>query len=123
MQPLAWDGVADDCQAAVSELERVFRKQDFRRMRIHGQFNLGFILATVDRDLFIVDQHAADEKFNFERLRATTVLNQCASLPCPICFVSSSIATLKRFDITSICGEETSKLPGVVEYLLHRIYH
>jgi DNA mismatch repair ATPase MutL len=77
VQPLAMDG-ADGGQAAESELERVFRKQDFRRMQIHGQFNLGFILATVGRDLFIVDQHAADEKFNFERLRANTVLNKCS---------------------------------------------
>jgi DNA mismatch repair protein PMS2 len=55
-------------------------------MRIVGQFNLGFILAsrasesnpddgpaTAD-DLFIIDQHASDEKYNFERLYATTIV-------------------------------------------------
>ncbi|XP_050238999.1 DNA mismatch repair protein PMS1 isoform X2 [Mercurialis annua] len=62
--------------AATTELERLFRKQDFRRMKVIGQFNLGFIIGRIDHDLFIVDQHAADEKYNFERLCQSTVLNQ-----------------------------------------------
>jgi DNA mismatch repair protein PMS2 len=45
-------------------------------MSVCGQFNLGFIIARLDSDLFIVDQHASDEKFNFERLARTTVLNK-----------------------------------------------
>ncbi|KAK9311708.1 hypothetical protein V1522DRAFT_416031 [Lipomyces starkeyi] len=59
-------------------------KSDFAKMKVIGQFNLGFILALrtpdsrtencdpdlKDRcDLFIIDQHASDEKFNFERLQ------------------------------------------------------
>ncbi|KAL2000971.1 hypothetical protein VTN02DRAFT_2417 [Thermoascus thermophilus] len=48
-------------------------------MRIIGQFNLGFILATRSSsgskdELFIIDQHASDEKYNFERLQAETVV-------------------------------------------------
>jgi DNA mismatch repair protein PMS2 len=56
-------------------------KQDFNNMRIIGQFNLGFILAvrpptptSPTPDLFIIDQHASDEKYNFEHLSATTIL-------------------------------------------------
>ena len=61
-------------------------KPDFARMDIVGQFNLGFILAVRpkmgedecanhDKDeLFIIDQHASDEKFNFERLQAETII-------------------------------------------------
>ncbi|SCU86522.1 LAME_0D06524g1_1 [Lachancea meyersii CBS 8951] len=53
-------------------------KGDFKTMQIVGQFNLGFILATrrIGRkfDLFIIDQHAGDEKFNFEMLQRNTVL-------------------------------------------------
>jgi DNA mismatch repair protein PMS2 len=66
-----------------------------------GQFNLGFILAKLNNDIFIVDQvslqlpsndmvvyafpfldihvilqHASDEKYNFERLSKTVVLNR-----------------------------------------------
>ena len=63
-------------------------KTDFSKMRIVGQFNLGFILAVRNSsdatatesdacnadELFIIDQHASDEKFNFERLQAETVV-------------------------------------------------
>ncbi|KAI4958258.1 hypothetical protein J4E86_003856 [Alternaria arbusti] len=56
-------------------------KADFHEMRIIGQFNLGFIIAvrpptstSPTSDLFIIDQHASDEKYNFERLAATTTL-------------------------------------------------
>ena len=62
--------------AATTALERVFRKSDFAKMRVVGQFNLGFILAVLGSDLFIVDQHASDEIFNFERLQRTTTLNR-----------------------------------------------
>ncbi|MED6155508.1 hypothetical protein PIB30_006016 [Stylosanthes scabra] len=62
--------------AATIELERFFKKEDFSRMKVIGQFNLGFIIAKLDQDLFIVDQHAADEKYNFERLSQSTILNQ-----------------------------------------------
>ncbi|KAF2205720.1 DNA mismatch repair protein MutL [Delitschia confertaspora ATCC 74209] len=56
-------------------------KSDFMAMRIIGQFNLGFILAVrpptrtcPTHDLFIIDQHASDEKYNFERFTASTIL-------------------------------------------------
>lgn len=59
-----------------TQLEKVLNKSDFARMHVIGQFNLGFILARLGRDLFIVDQHASDEKFNFERLYRTTTLQR-----------------------------------------------
>ncbi|KIY99176.1 Mismatch repair endonuclease pms1 [Monoraphidium neglectum] len=71
---------AADCEAehaaATEELARVFDKSDFGRMAPVGQFNLGFIIGRLGRDLFIVDQHAADEKSTFERLQASLVLNK-----------------------------------------------
>ncbi|ETN37811.1 uncharacterized protein HMPREF1541_07434 [Cyphellophora europaea CBS 101466] len=82
----------DACRIATDEeqetrLSLTVSKADFAEMKIVGQFNLGFIIAVRhasadaparDKDeLFIVDQHASDEKFNFERLQAeTTVGNQ-----------------------------------------------
>ncbi len=45
-------------------------------MEVIGQFNLGFILARLGKEVFIVDQHAADEKYNFERLQQVTRLNK-----------------------------------------------
>ena len=79
------------------ELTRELPKTAFRLMEVLGQFNLGFIIARVrlpptagdgdggespeDRrevapgDLYIVDQHAADEKIRFETLQQTTEIH------------------------------------------------
>ena len=72
----------EDDEKAAHALSRVIDKLDFRSMEIVGQFNLGFIVARRRKaihgeagemdDLFIVDQHAADEKYNFETLQQTT---------------------------------------------------
>ncbi|KAG6898188.1 hypothetical protein C0993_007040 [Termitomyces sp. T159_Od127] len=78
-------------ESAAKALSRIIDKGDFATMDIVGQFNLGFIVArrrkavseeeghgragAVVDDLFIVDQHAADEKYNFETLQQTTVIN------------------------------------------------
>jgi DNA mismatch repair protein PMS2 len=52
-------------------------KQDFREFTIIGQYNLGFILAKCRKNhLWVLDQHACDEKYNFERLRANTVMHE-----------------------------------------------
>ncbi|KAG1326253.1 DNA mismatch repair protein PMS1 [Cocos nucifera] len=74
-QPENDEGKACSLAAAVVELERFFRKEDFGRMEVVGQFNLGFIIGKLDDDLFIIDQHAADEKCNFEQLSQSTTLN------------------------------------------------
>ena len=76
MQRASAAAADDDNASAAQELDRVFNQADFPRMRIIGQFNLGFIVVRLGQDLFIVDQHASDEKFNFERLASTTVLNK-----------------------------------------------
>lgn len=71
-------------EEAAAALSRVIDKEDFRTMLPIGQFNKGFIIARRQRssggssrtgvmdDLFIVDQHASDEKYNFETLQQTT---------------------------------------------------
>jgi DNA mismatch repair ATPase MutL len=82
-------GLASDQVTAESALSRVVRKEDFARMRVLGQFNRGFIIvllpyadqeasnagqrSTVCGDLFIIDQHAADEKWHYERLITQSV--------------------------------------------------
>jgi DNA mismatch repair protein PMS2 len=48
-------------------------------MCIIGQFNRGFILVTLvdhSSQLFIVDQHAADEIYNFHRLYEQTTISR-----------------------------------------------
>lgn len=73
-----------DGSKADEVLTRVLHKEDFGIMEVVGQFNLGFIVARRRKggqgakngeqldDLFIIDQHAADEKYNFETLQQTT---------------------------------------------------
>ncbi|KAJ7305868.1 hypothetical protein JRQ81_010234 [Phrynocephalus forsythii] len=61
-------------KTAEDELRKEIRKEMFAKMDIIGQFNLGFIIARLDADLFIIDQHASDEKYNFELLQENTVL-------------------------------------------------
>jgi DNA mismatch repair protein PMS2 len=52
-------------------------KGDFECMEVIGQFNMGFIVAkSRDNHLWILDQHACDEKYNFEKLCRETVINE-----------------------------------------------
>nr|XP_012231577.1 PREDICTED: mismatch repair endonuclease PMS2 [Linepithema humile] len=59
---------------AEKELQRELTKDSFDKMEVIGQFNLGFIIARLENDLFIIDQHATDEKFRFEKLNNETKL-------------------------------------------------
>ncbi|CAN6238495.1 unnamed protein product [Urochloa humidicola] len=73
--PAGDEAKSNSLAAATNELDRLFSKDDFGEMEVVGQFNLGFIIGKLDQDLFIVDQHAADEKYNFEGLSQSTTLN------------------------------------------------
>ncbi|CAG7823721.1 unnamed protein product [Allacma fusca] len=73
----------EDNEAAEEELKRQLNKEMFQEMRVIGQFNLGFIITKHGSDIFIVDQHATDEKFNFEDLEKNLVL-QSHRLICPV---------------------------------------
>ena len=62
-------------------LSLIVSKADFSLMHVVGQFNLGFVLtlrparsSAPSDELFIIDQHASDEKSNFERLQSTTIV-------------------------------------------------
>uniref|UniRef100_A0A0W0EWG8 Putative DNA mismatch repair protein MutL n=1 Tax=Moniliophthora roreri TaxID=221103 RepID=A0A0W0EWG8_MONRR len=88
-----------------AKLSRIIRKTDFAKMTVLGQFNLGFIIVrkrergTADGghegngphdDLFIVDQHAADEKYNFENLqRECNIRSQKLIRPLPLDLMAS----------------------------------
>ncbi|KAF9413131.1 hypothetical protein HW555_008573 [Spodoptera exigua] len=56
------------------ELNKEISKDSFKSMQVIGQFNLGFIITRLEDDLFIIDQHATDEIYNFETLQKTTEL-------------------------------------------------
>ncbi|XP_073968563.1 mismatch repair endonuclease PMS2 isoform X2 [Rhodnius prolixus] len=62
-------------ELAEQELSKEITKDMFAKMDIIGQFNLGFIISRLCSDLFIIDQHATDEKYNFETLQKSTVIS------------------------------------------------
>jgi DNA mismatch repair protein PMS2 len=70
------DAAARQAEAAEAELTRVLNKESFRGMRVIGQFNRGFIIGRLGADLFILDQHACDEKVRFETLQETTTIHE-----------------------------------------------
>lgn len=55
----------------------IIERTDFVKMEIIGQFNCGFILTRLIKDgggetrVFIVDQHASDERFRLETLQGS----------------------------------------------------
>jgi len=91
-----------DTKSAEEQLSLTISKDDFAKMKIIGQFNLGFILASrvaesknaevssTGDEVFIIDQHASDEKYNFERLQASTIVQ------------SQRLVQAKTLDLTAI---------------------
>ena len=71
------ESIDADNNACQEESTVDLKKEDIVHMSIIGQFNLGFILARChNQNLWILDQHACDEKYNFERLCKETVIHE-----------------------------------------------
>ncbi|KAK4047507.1 ATP-binding mismatch repair protein [Microbotryomycetes sp. JL221] len=107
------DANSAEVEAALS---RYVTKADFSTMHVIGQFNHAFIIARrtlADNassigqdDLFIVDQHASDEKYNFEVLQKTCVI-QSQSLLQPRCLqlpAHEEIAAIEHAEVLRING-------------------
>jgi DNA mismatch repair ATPase MutL len=65
-------GNEEECER---ELNRLISRDSFKTMNVVGQYNQAFIIANLNDDLFILDQHACDEKYNYETLFETTTMN------------------------------------------------
>ncbi|CAH1793681.1 unnamed protein product [Owenia fusiformis] len=93
---------------AEEELRKEIRKDMFAEMQVLGQFNLGFIIARLGDDLFIVDQHATDEKYNFEMLqRHTTISSQ--TLVCPQSLELTAVSEQELLDSMEIFNKNGFK--------------
>ncbi|GAU97367.1 hypothetical protein RvY_08678-2 [Ramazzottius varieornatus] len=62
-------------EEAEKELQRNIQKGDFKDMQIIGQFNHGFIVTRLQDDFFLIDQHASDERYNYEDLQRSYTVN------------------------------------------------
>ena len=71
------DASAEDNPEVISGSKISLQKSDFENMKVIGQFNMGFILAkSPNNHLWILDQHACDEKANFEKLVRETIIHE-----------------------------------------------
>ena len=70
---------------------KTIEKEDFKKMNVIGQFNKGFIITELNNSLFIIDQHAADEKVNYETLLNNLTIQRQPTI-CPIKVEMFSIA-------------------------------
>jgi MutL C terminal dimerisation domain len=68
-------------------------------MQVIGQFNLGFIVCRLGGDLYVIDQHAADEKYNFERLTVCCMDPRTRRCCCP----STVIWVFKDYHFWRVC--------------------
>lgn len=59
-------------------------------MEVVGQFNNSFIICQLGDDLYILDQHACNEKYNYEQLMNDTKINGQRLIQWN-CFVSSIV--------------------------------
>lgn len=90
-----------DPDSAAEAFEKILKKGDFEKMEILGQFNLGFILTRLGNDLFIIDQHASDEKHTFEKLQQSTKIHQ-QPLVCPQALELTAIEEMTVLDRISV---------------------
>ncbi|KAM6250026.1 mismatch repair endonuclease PMS2 isoform 2-T2 [Porphyrio hochstetteri] len=69
-----WTNRSKSSQEAKGSFSRAkcIKSSSFKREA--DDFDPGFIIAKLNSDLFIIDQHATDEKYNFEMLQQHTVL-------------------------------------------------
>lgn len=74
---------------AEQELKCNLNKTSFEDMQVLGQFNRGFILTRLDKHVFIIDQHATDERANYEeQLDKSPLVEQKMVHPKPLYFNS-----------------------------------
>lgn len=103
----------DNVQEGENYLTLTVKKADFKKMQIVGQFNLGFIICTrrtgENYDLFIIDQHASDEKYNFENLQKNMAFKS-QRLLAPLVVDLSAIDELAVIDNLSVFEKNGFKL-------------
>lgn len=109
---------------------RILDRGDFEKMKILGQFNCGFILTSIrqgdDKNLvFIIDQHASDERYRLEKLQRELTFNvQTMFIPRRLylgledqLYVSSNLERVKSQGFL-VAIVETSELDERIFHLL-----
>ncbi|KAI8090250.1 uncharacterized protein B0P05DRAFT_329885 [Gilbertella persicaria] len=103
-----------DHEKAANALNRIISKPDFARMQVLGQFNLGFMITCLDnQDLYIIDQHASDEKYNFETLQKTTEIQGQRLISPPVLDLTAAEehVVMENLDIFKANGFDVQVMP------------
>lgn len=101
------DDNVESKQILFQKIENNFTKNDFKELNIIGQFNKGFIVANKSDGIYIIDQHAANEKYNYENLVSNVIpQKQMIIIPLKLDFISSSdkLVLLDNIDIFNKIG-------------------
>lgn len=108
-----------DRQLSEKLLGLSIHKNDFIHMQIIGQFNKGFIIVYKKDtdDILIIDQHASDEKYNFEKfIEETTFENQPLVLPQKLDLNSiEKLVILNHLDVFEKNGFKFKVDAGVID--------
>jgi len=68
----------DSSNSISADISDSLNKSEFGKMEVMGQFNQGFILTSLSRDsyrhIYIIDQHAADERYQLETLTRSCII-------------------------------------------------
>jgi len=80
---IAVEKVEQLCEDIVAETSKQLHKKDFKKMKPVGQFNKAFIVTKIEDELYLIDQHAADEKARFEHYSDICKIS-CQPLTCPL---------------------------------------
>lgn len=99
--------VAESAEEQLELMGRTFQRDEFAALSLIGQFNLAFLVARLGRrSLFIIDQHAADEKANYEHFCATLRLHtQQLLAPVPLELSPADLALARsELPALSACG-------------------
>uniref|UniRef100_A0A7E4VU38 DNA_mis_repair domain-containing protein n=1 Tax=Panagrellus redivivus TaxID=6233 RepID=A0A7E4VU38_PANRE len=123
-------GEDDDDQKVIAEekaTEFLLQKESFNDMHILFQYNKSFIFTSLDKHVFAVDQHAADEKFNYENILNFTEIKR-QKLIHPIELLLSPVQfqiLVTNLDYFENCGftfeikEDHAKLSSVPNFYEH----
>lgn len=100
------------------KVKKTFLKREFYTLNIIGQFNLGFVCATLNngRDLFILDQHACHERYNLERFnKELKIASQLIMFPITMTIDANLVHLLTKYAFVFDYNGLKYKLPDDYE--------
>lgn len=94
------DACIPSCEGLVKQVEKV--NESFPELTVIGQFHQCYILASGEKGLYVIDQHAAQEKYHYEQLKqnifASDVMMQQLLIPETIQLTPAAIVQLDEIN-------------------------